>query len=124
MDVVEIDGTKFLFPQTFNLLKFIFKNYTTLGLLRKLEDLDNLDWMDYLETISVDLLQLVELNLNKSLVLEYKSYILNNSWNNEFSVRKSCKNIDKAVKFLKLHFGHLEYQQLKRQHFSKLRVVK
>lgn len=124
MDFMEIDGVKFPFPYMLSLLKFIFQDYTSLKLLRNGNSHETNYWMSFLEIISVDMLRLVELNLSEELILEYQSYVSYNHWNNDFMIRKSCKNLDSAVKFLKLHFGHLEYKQFKKHTSRHLRVIK
>ena len=53
------------------------------------------------------MLTLVELNLGPELIEEYKNYVQNNNWSTEFLIRQSCKNVDNAVKFLRIHFDKL-----------------
>jgi hypothetical protein len=64
--------------------------------------------MDYLEILSCEMTLLVEKNLSPEHISEYKSYIRNNDWSNDLAIRRSCKNIDKAVNFLKVHFAPLK----------------
>jgi hypothetical protein len=61
------------------------------------------------------------LSLEIQVVQEYRQYIKNNDWSNDFAIRKSCKNIDKAVEFLKKHFiglKGLKMSDIKNRHLT------
>lgn len=107
-------------------LNIIFSEYTTLWEIRNLpSDLYSAPiWLEYLDVLCNDMRSLVELNLSEDLILEYKMYIRNNSWSNDLAIRRSCKNVDKAVKFLKKHFiglKGLKMSDVKNRH---LKIVK
>ena len=107
---IKYNGVKLPSQHTLSFLNTIFSDYTTLWQIRKLQPAVSSDpvWLEYLDIISNDMMRLVEMNLTSDLVTVYKIYVRDNDWSNDLSIRRSCKNIDKAVEFLKIHF----YQQL------------
>jgi hypothetical protein len=122
----ECDGVKLPSWYTLDFLNVIFKDYTSLYELRnQTSDLFTAPiWMEYLDLMSYDMLTLVELNLSVELLAEYRSYVRGNDWSNDLAIRRSCKEIDKAVKFLKNHFGHLRNKKVKQIKQSHLTVIK
>lgn len=112
----------------------IFDNYTNLMDIRNRQLTGPHKypvWLEYLSNIQNDLLLLVETNLSPELIIEYMDIINNNTWNNELAIRRSCKNVDKAIEFIKKHFILLygqqkivKEQQLKNNKKSHLKVIK
>jgi hypothetical protein len=103
----------------------LFSDYTNLWDIRNsVTHLSESIWLEYLDIISNDMLALIEINLNQELITEYKRYITNNDWSNELAIRRSCKQIDMAVKFLKFYFIKLKGQKSKNVKKSHLKIVK
>lgn len=107
---IEPDKIKFPSEYSLDFLNILFTDYTTMWKLRyQPTDLFSVPiWLEFLDIISHDMLTLVELNLGPELIEEYKNYVQNNNWSTEFLIRQSCKNIDNAVKFLRIHFDKLK----------------
>jgi len=97
-------------PYSLNFINILFSHYTTLWEIRKRNDdyITKPLWIQFLIIVSNDMLSLVKANLEPELVEEYMSYVTKNDWESEFGLRLSCKNIDKAVNFLRTHFSVLE----------------
>ena len=106
---IEFDGIKLPSEYSLDFLNILFSDYTMMWKMRyQPTDLFSVPiWLEFLDIISHDMLTLVELNLGQELIEEYKTYVQNNNWSTEFLIRQSCKNIDNAVKFLRIHFDKL-----------------
>ena len=106
---LELDKIKLPSEYSLDFLNILFTDYTTMWKLRyQPTDLFSVPiWLEFLDIISHDMLTLVELNLGQELIDEYKRYVQNNNWSTEFLIRQSCKNIDNAVRFLRIHFDKL-----------------
>jgi len=114
---LECEGFKLPSEYTLDFLNILFTEYTTLWNIRSQPS--NLwtapIWLELLDIISCDMMALVELNLAPELVKEYRGYTKKNEWTSDIAVRRSCKNIDKAVVFLKEHFRPLRGKKLKKK---------
>lgn len=117
---------KFKLPSCYSLvfINIIFNDYTTLLEIRNQSELIKPTWWEYLDVISNDMLTLVCTNLSYELAIEYRTYVKNNCWDNDLAIRRSCKNIDKAVEFLKIHFAELKGLKLKDIKNRHLELVK
>ena len=126
MENIQCEGTRLPSWYTLEFLHILFSDYSNLWDIRSQStDLYSAPiWMEYLDLVSHDMLTLVEMNLSPELIEEYKGFIRDNDWYDELSIRRSCKKIDKAVKFLKKHFGELKNKKVVKNKERKLRVVK
>ena len=114
---LECEG--FILPSEYTLdfLNILFTEYTTLWKVRSQPfDLWVAPiWLEILDIVSCDMMALVELNLDQEFINEYRGYTKKNEWTSEIAVRRSCKNIDKAVCFLKEHFQSLRGKRLEKK---------
>ena len=97
-------------PYSLNFINILFSHYTSLWEIKNRPDdyITKPLWVQFLMIVSNDMLSLVKANLEPELIEEYKKYVTKNDWDSEFGIRLSCKKIDKAVNFLKIHFPKLE----------------
>lgn len=126
MEHIQYEGTKLPSFYSLEFLNILFSDYSNLWEIRNLstDDFNAPIWLEYLDLVSHDMLMLVEMNLSPELIKEYNSYVKDNDWSNDLAIRRSCKKIDKAVKFLKKHFGELKNKKVIKNKERKLRVVK